>query len=178
MTDRISKKHRSWNMSRIRGRDTTPERIVRSHLHRKGLRFRIHRRDLPGTPDIVLPKYRLVIFVHGCFWHRHKGCKFSYSPKTRVRFWQEKFRDNVDRDASILRQLKQLGWRMVVIWECETREAPELSRKIEGLFPTLPPPKGKVRAASQRRTKSTRGLSGLVARHAEVEPTPSRSPRS
>ncbi|MBU1162905.1 MAG: DNA mismatch endonuclease Vsr, partial [Proteobacteria bacterium] len=86
--DIISKEKRSWNMSRIRGKDTKPEIIVRSMLHRMGYRFRLHRKDLPGKPDIVLPKYKTVIFVHGCFWHRHKGCKYAYTPKSRVKFWK------------------------------------------------------------------------------------------
>ena len=85
-------------MSRIRGRDTAPELLVRSALHRAGYRFRLHREDLPGRPDIVLPKYRTVVFVHGCFWHRHKGCRFAYTPKSRVAFWNDKFRRNVERD--------------------------------------------------------------------------------
>ena len=98
MTDILSKERRSWNMSRIRGSDTKPELLVRSLLHRMGYRFRLHRKDLPGRPDIVLPKYRTVIFVHGCFWHRHKGCKYAYTPKSRTDFWQNKFQGTVERD--------------------------------------------------------------------------------
>ena len=129
--DRISKEHRSWNMSRIRNKDTTPEKIVRSLLHRMGYRFRLHRKDLPGNPDIVLPKYRTVIFVHGCFWHRHKGCKFAYTPKTRVEFWKNKFAENVERDRQNIVELKKLDWRVIVIWECETRNKDFLIRSIE-----------------------------------------------
>ncbi|MCP4105110.1 MAG: DNA mismatch endonuclease Vsr [Desulfobacteraceae bacterium] len=96
--DTVSEERRSWNMSRIKGKDTRPELIVRSTLHRMGYRFRIHRNDLPGKPDIVLPKYKLIIFVHGCFWHRHKDCKYSYTPKSQVDFWKSKFEENVERD--------------------------------------------------------------------------------
>jgi len=106
-------------MSRIRGRDTQPEKKVRSALHRAGFRFRLHRKDLPGRPDIVLPKYRTVVFVHGCFWHRHRGCKFAYEPKSRPAFWNEKFRGNVARDRRNASDLRRLGWRVVTIWECE-----------------------------------------------------------
>ena len=117
--DRLSPEHRSWNMSRIRGRDTQPELAVRSALHRAGYRFRLHRKDLPGRPDIVLPKHRTVVFVHGCFWHRHKGCRFAYTPKSRVAFWQKKFDDNVERDRRNVRALRALGWRVVTVWECQ-----------------------------------------------------------
>ena len=105
--DRISKEHRSWNMSRIKGKNTKPEIIVRKMLHRMGYRFRIHRKDLPGRPDIVLPKHKTVIFVHGCFWHRHKDCKYAYNPKSRVEFWQKKFRDNVNRFKTVEKSLKK-----------------------------------------------------------------------
>ncbi|MEC7641315.1 MAG: DNA mismatch endonuclease Vsr, partial [Nitrospinota bacterium] len=101
MVDTISKEKRSWNMSRIRSRDTSPELIVRSLLHRLGYRFRIHRKDLPGKPDIVLAKYKTVIFVHGCFWHQHKDCKYAYLPKTRVNFWKEKLQGNSERDKRV-----------------------------------------------------------------------------
>lgn len=111
-------------MSRIRGRDTAPEKQVRSALHRAGYRFRLHRRDLPGRPDVLLPKYRTVVFVHGCFWHRHKGCRHAYAPKSRVAFWQEKFRGNIERDRRNVRELRRLGWKVVTVWECEA-EWPE-----------------------------------------------------
>ena len=117
--DTLTPKRRSWNMSRIRSKDTTPERIVRSFLHRNGFRFRLHVKDLPGTPDIVLPKYKTVIEVRGCYWHRHPGCKYAYAPKTRVEFWSRKFAENVARDKKTEQALKKLGWRVIVIWECE-----------------------------------------------------------
>ncbi|MCA9033027.1 MAG: DNA mismatch endonuclease Vsr [Planctomycetaceae bacterium] len=130
MTDRISPEHRSWNMSRIRNRDTKPELVVRSLLHRMGYRFRLHRRDLPGNPDIVLPKYQTVIFVHGCFWHRHQECKYAYTPKSRQAFWQLKLHKNVMRDAQVQQMLRQLGWQVVVIWECEVHDEAKLSAFI------------------------------------------------
>ncbi len=120
-------------MSRIRGRDTKPEKVVRSLLHRMGYRFRLHRRDLPGRPDIVLPKYRTVIFVHGCFWHRHPGCRYAYTPRTRVSFWKEKFRRNTARDAEARALLRKAGWRQVVVWECQTRHQDRLAELLESI---------------------------------------------
>lgn len=119
MVDSISKERRSWNMSRIRSKNTKPELIVRSLLHKRGFRFRLHVRDLPGKPDIVLPKYKTVIFVHGCFWHRHLGCGGATIPKSRTEWWIEKLDGNVKRDLKIERDLKALGWKTIVIWECE-----------------------------------------------------------
>jgi len=119
--DRLSRSHRSWNMSRIKSRDTSTELTVRSVLHDMGYRFRLHRKDLPGKPDIVLPKYRTVIFVHGCFWHRHTECKYAYTPKSNVEFWEKKFKANVERDQNNNRILQELGWRIIVIWECQTQ---------------------------------------------------------
>jgi DNA mismatch endonuclease (patch repair protein) len=119
MVDSLSRKHRSWNMSRIRSRDTGPELLVRSALHRAGYRFRLHSKDLPGRPDIVLPKYHTVVFVHGCFWHRHKGCRFAYTPKSRVAFWNDKFASNIERDRRNSEALRKLGWRVLTVWECQ-----------------------------------------------------------
>jgi DNA mismatch endonuclease, patch repair protein len=132
--DLISKKHRSWNMSRIRAEDTTPEIIVRSLLHCLGYRFRLHRRDLPGKPDIVLPRFRTTIFVHGCFWHRHAKCRYSYVPKSRITFWNSKFTDNVARDKRVTRELVKQGWRVLVVWECETKNLEHLSKKLTKYF--------------------------------------------
>lgn len=132
--DIVTKEKRSWIMSRIRSRDTKPEFIVRSMLHRMGYRFRLHRKDLPGRPDIVLPRHGTAIFVNGCFWHRHKGCRLSYEPKNRKRFWQKKFNDNVERDKKVRRELKELGWRVIIIWECQTRAAEALSGKLKILM--------------------------------------------
>lgn len=131
--DKISPEKRSWNMSRIKSKDTSPEKKVRSFLHRAGYRFRIHVKQLPGSPDIVLPKYRTVIFVHGCFWHRHKGCKFTYKPKSRKDFWSEKFRQNIKRDKQQQKKLSELGWKVLVIWECETKKDISLKRLLTHL---------------------------------------------
>lgn len=105
-------------MSGIRGKDTKPELSVRSFLHRAGLRFRLHAK-LPGKPDLVLPKYRTVVFVHGCFWHRHEGCRYATTPTSNAVFWKEKFTSNVRRDAKVEKQLEELGWRVLVIWACQ-----------------------------------------------------------
>ena len=128
--DIISEERRSWNMSRIKGKDTKPELVVRSILHKMGYRFRLHRKDLPGTPDIVLPKYKTVIFLHGCFWHRHKGCKYAYTPKSRVKFWKDKFAETVKRDKQHLKQLKENGWEVFIVWECETKDMDNLKKII------------------------------------------------
>lgn len=130
MVDSLTKEKRSWNMSRIKSRDTKPEIIVRSLLHQMGYRFRLHRKDLPGRPDIVLPKYKTVILVHGCYWHRHNGCKYAYNPKSRVDFWQKKFAENVMRDKRNQVELKKLGWHIIVIWECQIKDLSRLSKDI------------------------------------------------
>ncbi|WP_202967921.1 very short patch repair endonuclease [Chryseobacterium kwangjuense] len=114
-----SKEKRSEVMSKIRGKNTKPEMILRSQLFMKGFRFRIHKKDLPGKPDIVLPKYKTVIFVHGCFWHYHKDCREGRIPSTNSKFWQEKLSKNIDRDEKYIKELQQLGWKVIVIWECE-----------------------------------------------------------
>lgn len=131
MVDTLSPKKRSWNMSRIKSSNTKPELKVRSLLHRKGYRFRLHRKDLPGKPDIVLQKYKTVIFVHGCYWHRHKGCKYAYNPKSRIGFWQNKFSQNVERDKENYETLKSLGWNVIVVWECELKNIDEVENKLK-----------------------------------------------
>lgn len=142
MADRLTPEHRSWNMSRIRNRNTKPEIAVRSLLHGMGYRFTVNgpkNRLLPGKPDIVLPKYRTVIFVHGCFWHRHKGCKETTTPKTRTEWWQAKFNGNVERDRRNQWSLKRDGWRVIVIWECELEAkcGNAISVKLQRLLPPL-----------------------------------------
>ena len=117
-------------MSQIRGKDTKPEILLRSLLHRRGFRFRLHAPGLPGTPDIVLPKYRTVIFVHGCFWHRHEGCSNATMPKTRTDFWTEKFRRTVERDQEKQAQLERAGWRVLTVWECELKSNPSETSQI------------------------------------------------
>jgi DNA mismatch endonuclease (patch repair protein) len=136
MKDRLTKAQRARNMSRIRGKDTKPERVVRSLLHRMGYRFRLHGAKLPGRPDVVLRKYRTVLFVHGCFWHRHQGCKNCTTPTHNRKFWVEKLEGNAARDRVKEGELRKLGWRVLVVWECELR-APELvasrmRRTLEG----------------------------------------------
>ena len=133
--DTLTSEKRSWNMSRIRGANTKPELTVRSMLHRMGYRFRISNKTLPGRPDIVLPKYRAVIFVHGCFWHRHQGCKYAYTPKSRLDFWGQKFEGNVMRDKNNLSLLKKIGWLPIVVWECEIKHnADAVLGRVSGIL--------------------------------------------
>jgi len=124
-TDVHSPETRSYNMSRIRGKNTKPEVRLRSLLHRAGFRFRIHDSRLLGKPDIVLPKYKVVIFVNGCFWYRHKGCKYCTFPKSRKEFWDRKFADTIERDGLKQEQLRKAGWKVYVVWECEIKSDPE-----------------------------------------------------
>ncbi|NEX92973.1 very short patch repair endonuclease [Caulobacter sp. 17J65-9] len=131
MADVVDSRTRSRMMAGIRGRDTTPELLIRRALHRAGFRFRLNVRSLPGTPDIVLPKYRAAIFIHGCFWHRHEGCRYATHPATRPEFWAQKFQQNVERDARARALLKQAGWRVATIWECGTRKlTPSASARL------------------------------------------------
>ena len=116
------KKTRSYNMSQIKGKDTKPEELVRKALFSKGFRYRKNDRKLPGSPDIVLPKYRTVIFVNGCFWHGHKGCKYYVVPKTNTTFWLNKRNSNILRDTCQQRQLKEMGWNVIIVWECELKK--------------------------------------------------------
>ena len=139
MTDIVSEEQRSYIMSKVASKDTKPELLVRSFLHRAGFRFRIHGKKLPGRPDLVLPKHQSVVFVHGCFWHRHNGCAKATMPATRVAFWREKFERNVARDLTNQADLRNLGWRVIVLWECEiatiaAREdrLPRLTSEIAG----------------------------------------------
>ncbi|MDF1815967.1 MAG: very short patch repair endonuclease [Verrucomicrobiales bacterium] len=125
MADHLTPERRSWNMSRIPNKNTKPELIVRSILHQMGYRFTVNgpkNKKLPGKPDIVLPKYKTVIFVHGCFWHRHKNCKETTTPKTRTEWWLEKFEGNVQRDRKNQALLRKQGWKVCVIWECQTKK--------------------------------------------------------
>lgn len=122
MADRLTPQERSRNMSLVKGRDTKPELLVRSIVHRLGYRFRLHGKKLPGRPDIVLPRHRKVIFVHGCFWHGHPGCRRAARPSTNREFWDKKIDSNMARDAENLRSLREKGWDVLVVWECETRD--------------------------------------------------------
>jgi DNA mismatch endonuclease (patch repair protein) len=119
---------------------TRPEMKVRQLLHRMGFRFRLHQKSLPGSPDVVLAKHRTAIFVHGCFWHRHSNCRYATTPKTRHEYWLPKFNANVERDARKTAQLEALGWRVLVVWECETRDQSALEKRLRGDFSLLSPP--------------------------------------
>lgn len=132
--DRISPEKRSWNMSHIRSNDTTPELMVRSFLFRHGFRFRLHVKKLPGHPDIVLPKYKTVIEVRGCFWHQHKGCNIAHLPSSNATFWKKKFLRNIERDKKNEAALKKLGWNLIIVWQCEL--------KNDGFLEALP---GKIK---------------------------------
>jgi DNA mismatch endonuclease (patch repair protein) len=125
-------------MAAVHGRNTKPELQVRSLIHELGYRFRLHRRDLPGSPDVVLPRLGLCIFVHGCFWHRHAGCRGATTPKTRADFWAEKFKTNVARDLRNETLLCDLGWTPVVVWECETRDIPTLRSRLGDILGATP----------------------------------------
>ncbi len=121
--DKLTKEDRSWNMSRIRAKNTKPEMLVRRLLHRAGFRFRIHNRKLPGNPDIVLPRFRTVIFVHGCYWHRHPGCREATIPRTNQDYWLPKFERTVQRDREAQQELLAHGWKVILLWECEIERA-------------------------------------------------------
>lgn len=128
--DILAPEQRSSLMSRIRNKDTGPEMKVRRLAHALGFRFRLHRRDLPGSPDLVFPSHRKIVFVHGCYWHRHEGCRYAYSPKSNTKFWQSKFEANVARDRRTASALEALGWNVLVVWECETQNADILRLRL------------------------------------------------
>jgi len=134
VVDKLTPERRSANMSRIRSENMRPELIVRSTAHRMGFRFRLHRRDLPGRPDLVFPKLKKIIFSHGCFWHQHANCIDGKLPKSRTDYWVPKLSRNVDRDTANAAALRDSGWQILTVWECETRDLPELSRKIRAFL--------------------------------------------
>lgn len=123
MVDVVDSATRSRMMSGIKGKNTKPELLVRKYLHSRGLRFRLHAKELPGKPDLVFPKYKAVVFVHGCFWHQHAGCKYATTPSSRVSFWTNKLSENVVRDSYQIAALEGLGWRVFVVWECELQDS-------------------------------------------------------
>ena len=129
--DTASPEKRSWIMRQVKGRDTSPEKIVRSLLHRMGYRFRLQRDDLPGKPDIVLPRFKTVVFVNGCFWHRHSGCKRATTPATNVDYWQPKLALTGARDARNQAELEKMGWRVVIVWECELKDKTTLEKRLD-----------------------------------------------
>lgn len=122
MADVHSTKDRSYNMSQIRGKDTMPEKLVRKHLFAQGFRYRKNDSRLPGKPDIVLPKYKTVVFINGCFWHKHEGCKYFVWPKNNAAFWYKKILSNVERDQRNFEKLQQMGWNIIIVWECELKK--------------------------------------------------------
>jgi DNA mismatch endonuclease (patch repair protein) len=126
MTDHVTKEKRSWLMSQVKGKNTTPELIVRKYLHKNGLRYSLHKKDLPGKPDIVLSKYRTTIFVNGCFWHGHEGCKKARLPKTRTEWWERKMASNKQKDKKNKTALKREGWNVIVIWQCKLQKNPSV----------------------------------------------------
>lgn len=131
MTDILSKEQRSKLMSKVRSQDTKPEWILRCGLHRLGFRYRLKNNQLSGSPDLAFPKYHAAVFVHGCYWHRHPGCKDASTPKSNIDFWERKFAENVERDSRIIRELENLGWRILVVWECElTRQTIETIHRV------------------------------------------------
>ena len=134
MSDVLTREQRRRNMQAIKGTDTQPEMIVRSIVHRLGYRFRLHHRDLPGKPDIVLPRLRRIILVHGCFWHQHAKCRYATRPATRPEFWAAKLDGNRDRDRRVHRLLRSLGWEVLIVWECQTRESEVLKKRIEAFL--------------------------------------------
>ena len=148
MTDFVDSRRRSQLMAGIRGRDTAPELAVRRVAHGMGLRYRLHRKDLPGRPDLVFPKHRLAVFVHGCFWHHHRECRYAHVPKSHVAYWTDKFARNVRRDRRNEEELLTLGWRVFVIWECETRDEETVRQRLLAL----------VGRAASNRTRKSRSL--------------------
>jgi DNA mismatch endonuclease (patch repair protein) len=151
--DRLTRAQRSWNMSQIRGKHTRPERVVRSLLHRLGYRFRLHVQKLPGKPDIVLAKSRSVVFVHGCFWHRHSGCRFAYTPKSRIEFWTQKFDRNVARHNIVEQELRKLGWRILVVWECEISNVGRLESRLKRWLDRVKDRPKRRRPTARRRSR-------------------------
>jgi len=129
--DHVSKAKRSQIMAAVASKDTSLELKVRRLIHSMGYRYRLHRKELPGTPDLVFAGRRKVIFIHGCFWHRHVGCKYATTPKTRIRFWQNKFDANVQRDVRTRRQLNRLGWQVLTVWQCDLKKMDRLVTRLE-----------------------------------------------
>lgn len=137
MADFLTPAQRSERMSRIKSRDTKPELVLRSVMHRKGFRFRVNDTRLPGKPDIVFPKYRAAVFVHGCFWHRHPGCSVATTPKSNTAFWMEKFDRNVARDARSKEALEASGWRVLTVWECDLKSSVKIAQAAQELAERL-----------------------------------------
>ncbi|MGO9318258.1 MAG: very short patch repair endonuclease [Terracidiphilus sp.] len=131
VTDHVDRKLRSFIMASVHSKNTKPEIAVRKIVHALGYRYRIHERKLPGKPDLVFPSRRKVIFVHGCFWHRHTGCRYTTTPKTRRAFWEAKFSANMDRDRRIRRELRQMDWEVLTVWQCELKKSEKLTERLD-----------------------------------------------
>lgn len=142
MADVMTPEQRSRCMAAVKGKDTKPEMIVRKYLFSRGLRFRVQVRKLPGTPDIVLPKYNTAIFVNGCFWHRHERCKYFRLPKSNVEFWKEKIERNIERDKESMQALFDLGWKVVRVWECELRNKANREETLNKIYTSITSPNG------------------------------------
>lgn len=136
--DTLTPKQRSERMSRVRAKDTKPEMMVRRLVHSMGYRYRLHVAALPGRPDLVFPGRKAVVFVHGCFWHRHTGCKLARLPKSRLDFWAPKLEANRQRDTAVLRSLRKSGWRVLVVWECQTKQPEALARRLRRFLDRVP----------------------------------------
>jgi DNA mismatch endonuclease, patch repair protein len=134
LMDIVSPEKRSRMMAGIKGKNTKPEMVVRKLVHGMGFRFRLHRKDLPGSPDLVFPRLKRVIFVHGCFWHRHPGCRLAYTPKSNTQFWLDKLAANTSRDARAMMALDALGWGVLIVWECEVSNLPALAQKLNSFL--------------------------------------------
>ena len=136
MADVHDKKTRSYNMSRVKGKDTKPEMVVRRFLHAEGFRYRLHVKDLPGKPDLVFPKYKTVVFIHGCFWHGHEGCKYFVVPKTNTQWWQDKIEGTKQRDDKNYQKLREAGWNVIVLFECELKKE-QIDQRLSSLVGEL-----------------------------------------
>jgi len=152
MADTVSRKKRSWIMSRVKSKDTKPELAVRALVFSLGLRYRLHKKDLPGKPDLAIPKLKTAIFVHGCFWHRHKGCRDNSNPSSNSEYWQAKFERNVARDKRNKADVRKLGWRAITVWECELKKLPKLERRLRRLLLETTAEKSGAKAAKPRQS--------------------------
>ena len=173
MSDTLSQTQRSYNMSRIRGKNTKPEILVRKGLHARGFRFRLHNKKLPGSPDIVLPKYGVAIMVNGCFWHGHKGCRYATKPKTNIEFWETKIARNQHRDEVSAAHLEALGWTVITIWECELRTSSQLDDRLntltEEIMRAYETKRIKDRDKRQSRVLARKDREELLRRQAKLE---------
>jgi DNA mismatch endonuclease (patch repair protein) len=172
MTDHVTRARRSAMMAAVRGKNTTPELLVRSAAHRLGLRFRLHSARLPGQPDLVFPKWRTVIFVNGCFWHRHPGCKRTTMPKSNATFWRRKFRENTRRDTVNYERLAALGWRVVIMWQCELGRPGTLDRATQLLRARFPFSDEKTALTRQPSRRHLRTYTGYASKRRYIRPGP------